>query len=288
MRPRQKDRTPVKRVKFRNKLCDYMPFRSAHRHNDDSATAPNYPDSTPDNQSNITEIVNALRDTTREGSEAFKIDFDVRHKRATNDIEYNQMEHVLTLDVCDRDGKLVVNLNNHQFDMTDAPKLRNVMDPKHPLYDLWCKGILTELLGMQANKIMQPIALDTLTSTERKHLLPSQIILKMKRSSDENQTPTRAKARWVVGGHRAVSKEDTKSDYYHYDEVAAKGCQASTLRLLTALSVYIRRLLFATDIKQAFTSAELDPANPNRIIIRLPKELETRDSRGVPIVCLLL
>ena len=77
-----------------------MPFRSAHRHNDDSATAPNYPDSTPGNQSNITDIVNALRDTSRESSEAFKIDFDVRHKTATNDIEYDQVEHVLTLDVC--------------------------------------------------------------------------------------------------------------------------------------------------------------------------------------------
>ena len=96
MRSRQKIRKPVKRVKFRNNLCDYMPFRSAHRHDDDSATAPNYPDSTPDNQSNITEIVNALRDTSRESSEAFKIDFMYATKRPLtilNTTKWNTSSH---------------------------------------------------------------------------------------------------------------------------------------------------------------------------------------------------
>ena len=110
----------------------------------------------------------------------------------------------------------------------------------------------------------------------------------MKRSPGEDRKPIRAKARWVVGGHRAVSKDQAESDYYHYDEVSAKGCNASTLRLRAVIATKVRKLLHATDIKQAFTTAPLDQNNPNRVFIRLPNALETRDSRGVPIVALLL
>ena len=274
---------PEKRVSFSKLLHTFMPFRSAHSvkstyHNDTLDESPT------DNDANITELVNALRETNK-----VKLDFDVRHNSASHDKETNDMDHVFTLNLVEQDGHIVVNRHEQpQFDMSDTPKLRNVLNPDHPLHDMWCKGILTELIGLQVNKILRPISIDNLTHEERRHLLPSQIILKMKRSSDEARTPVRAKARWVVGGHRAVSKTDSESDYYHYDEVSAKGCNSATLRLLSVLSTKLRKLLHATDIKQAFTTAPLDQENPNRVFIRLPKALETRDSRGVPIVVLLL
>ena len=209
----------------------------------------------------------------------FIIDFDAKRSDEP-DPEFESWDSVFALDVEEFDGRLRVNALQ-QFDMGDTPKLKEVMNEDHPLHEMWCQGILAELIGLQANKIMAPLCLDTLTSEERKHLLPSQIILKLKRSSGADRAPIKAKARWVVDGHRAVQG-------YHHDVTAAKGCNASTIRLLAVIASSRRQLLFATDIEQAFTSAELDPKNPNRIIIRMPRELESLDSIGVPIVQLLL
>ena len=270
-------------VRFSEKITS-MPFGSAHPTNNDEPSLLDCPHE-PDSDSNVTELVNALRDTTNDNAKV-ELDFDIRHTSAANDPEFSNMEHTLTLGLTEHDGHLVIN-KMQGYDMSDTPKLRNVLDPNHPLHAVWCKGILTELIGLQVNKILQPISLDNLTSEERRHLLPSQIILKMKRSPGEDRKPIRAKARWVVGGHRAVSKDQAESDYYHYDEVSAKGCNASTLRLLAVIATKVRKLLHATDIKQAFTTAPLDQNNPNRVFIRLPNALETRDSRGVPIVALL-
>ena len=277
---------PKRRVQFKTPLCTIMPFRSAHRRRDKTMLEHGNHDTTPDDLCNVVDLVTAMRqsDSTKP---KFDIEFDIRHSSVAEDKETSDMDHCLTLDISELDGHLVVNTVS-QYDMGDTPKLKNVLQPNHPLYDVWCKGVLTELLALQANKIIRPISLDQLTKDERRHLLPSQIILKMKRSPDANRTPIRAKARWVVGGHRAISKELSETDYYHFDKVASKGCNASTLRLLTALSVAKRLLLKATDITQAFTTADLDATNPNRVLIRLPKEIETRDSRGVPIVILLL
>ena len=279
-------KTKDKRVSFSKTIHTFMPFRSAHHIKREHVNM-SHDTTIPDNNVNITELVNALRDESK--TEQVELDFDIRHISVSNDKDSDKMEHVLTLDIIEHDGHLTVNtLDQSSFDTSDTPKLRSVLNPDHPLHDLWCKGILSELIGLQVNKILQPISLDKLTSEERRHLLPSQIILKMKRSPGEDRTPVRAKARWVVGGHRAISKHDSESNYYHYDEVSAKGCNASTLRLMSVIATKIRKLLHATDIKQAFTTALLDQNNPNRVFIRLPKAIETRDSRGVPIVALLL
>ena len=39
---------------------------------------------------------------------------------------------------------MVNKLEQSSFDTSDAPKLRSVLNPDHPLHDLWCKGILSE------------------------------------------------------------------------------------------------------------------------------------------------
>ena len=83
------------------------------------------------------------------------------------------MDQVFTLNLVQHDGHLVVNKHEQpQFDMSDTPKLRNVLNPEHPLHDMWCKDILTELISLQVNKILRPISIDTLTHEERRHLLP--------------------------------------------------------------------------------------------------------------------
>ena len=127
----------------------------------------------------------------------FIIDFDAKRSDEP-DPEFESWDSVFALDVEEFDGRLRVNALQ-QFDMGDTPKLKEVMNEDHPLHEMWCQGILAELIGLQANKIMAPLCLDTLTSEERKHLLPSQIILKLKRSSGADRAPIKAKARWVVG-----------------------------------------------------------------------------------------
>ena len=103
----------------------------------------------------------------------------------------------------------------------------------------------------------------------------------MKRSPDAAHRAVRAKARWVLGGHR--SKQG-----YHWLESACNGCLPSTLRLLCFTSVYKQRLLMSTDIKQAFTSAPLEAGVPNNVYVRLPTAIKSFDSRGVEVVQLML
>jgi len=211
---------------------------------------------------------------------AFPFELDARSKDNDTDDD-DTLDHIMTFDVMNIDNRLRVMNHLTKYDMSDTPKLKNAIAPGHPMREEWMGGVLAELLGLELNKILQPIALDQLTIDERKHLLPSQIILKLKRSNDANRTPLRAKARWVVGGHRA--KRD-----WHYTESASRGCMPSSIRILLAKGAAQRKLIMATDIQQAFTSAPLDPKIKNRICIRLPKVLEFRDDRNVPVVMMLL
>ena len=225
-----------------------------------------------------------------EESPHFPIEFEIA-RTGEVDHEFDEMEHVFTLDIQDHDGTLKAVCNNSVrtnysnkdskgFNIGDTPKLSEVCDKDHPMFEMWMKGLLEELVGLEVNKILEFIPYDSLTSEERKHLLPSQVILKLKRSPDSDRTPIKAKARWVVGGHRAVRG-------YHHGESSAKGCDAATVRLMAATAAAQCRLLMATDITQAYTSAPLDPSNKNRIIIRLPKQLAFTDSRGQTVVALL-
>ena len=228
-------------------------------------------------------MLNQMCANYTESNQIFPTEFEMGH-RGDRDQEFEDMEHVMTFDLREHDGtlKTVCNEMNAQGqNMSDTPKISEVCDESHPHYDLWQAGILSELVGLELNKVLKMIPIDDLTYTERKHLLPSQIILKMKRSTDASRTPTRAKARWVVGGHRAVRG-------YHHQESAAKGCEAATVRIMATIAASSNKLLMGTDITQAYTSAPLDPDNPNRIIIRLPKQLEFKDDRGVPVVAQLL
>ena len=56
------------------------------------------------------------------------------------------MYRLLHLGLAEHDGHLAKN-NMQAYDMSDTPKLRNVLDPDHPLHAIWCKGIVTELIG---------------------------------------------------------------------------------------------------------------------------------------------
>ena len=72
-----------------------MPFRSAHHIKREHMNTSN--DTTrSDNNVNITELVNALRDDSN--TEQVELDFDIRHTSVSNDSDYDKMEHVLTLD----------------------------------------------------------------------------------------------------------------------------------------------------------------------------------------------
>lgn len=138
-----------------------------------------------------------------------------------------------------------------------------------PYEHLFAKARDEEIQQMLDTGVISKIRQDQVPANEQLHT--SSMLFSLK--GDANNNIERAKARWVLGGHKSI-------EGLHYQEVMANCPRWSTLRLLLARAAKFNRRIRSADIKGAYLHA---PASCT-LYMKSPFDQVEYDNDGTPFV----
>ena len=156
----------------------------------------------------------------------------------------------------------------------DSPTARECLDEKNADYDLWLSSTMKEVGGVM-RQALKAIPLDSLTRDQRKRLMRSKLVMRVKR--DQHGNIEKRKVRLVAMGN--TSKKGVTHDWTH-----APGASPVSMRVLVALACKLRKVISSYDLEQCYLQAPINQPSAKDIFLYPPRELIFRDKRGRPLV----
>ena len=156
----------------------------------------------------------------------------------------------------------------------DAPTARECLNENNADYDLWLASTMKEVGGVM-KQALQAIPLDSLTIEQRKRLMRSKLVMRVKR--DQYGNIEKRKVRMVAMGNTSV--KGVTHDWTH-----APGASPVSMRALVALACKLRKVISSYDLEQCYLQAPINQPSAKDLFLYPPRELIFRDKMGRPMV----
>ena len=156
----------------------------------------------------------------------------------------------------------------------DSPTARECLNEGNEDYDLWLASTMKEVGGVM-RQALKAIPLDELTREQRKRLMRSKLVMRVKR--DQYGNIEKRKVRLVAMGNTSV--KGVTHDWTH-----APGASPVSMRALVALACKLRKVISSYDLEQCYLQAPINQPSAKDIFLYPPRELIFRDKMGRPMV----
>ena len=166
-----------------------------------------------------------------------------------------------------RENQRQKHLNGMTAADPDSPSARECLTEGTADYDLWLASTVKEVSGVM-RQALKAVPLDDLTREQRKRILRSKLVMRVKR--DEHGNIEKRKVRLVAMGNSSVKG-------VHHDWTHAPGASATSIRTLVALACTLRKVISSYDLEQCYLQAPINQPSAKDLFLRPPRELIFRD-----------
>ena len=170
--------------------------------------------------------------------------------------------------------KRCINFINAVIADPDSPTARECLTEGSEDYDQWLASTMKEVGGVM-RQALKAIPLDELTRDQRKRLMRSKLVMRIKR--DQYGNIEKRKVRLVAMGNTSV--KGVTHDWTH-----APGASPVSMRALVALACKLRKVISSYDLEQCYLQAPINQPSAKDIFLYPPRELIFRDKMGRPMV----